>query len=60
MKLLPYIECDPKGVDPDPARCDRAEVRRYPTWLIAGKRYEGVMALEELAQASGYQGGSSR
>jgi hypothetical protein len=29
-------------------------VRRYPTWLIAGQRYEGVLALDELARASGF------
>lgn len=35
-------------------RCDRAAVRRYPTWLIAGARYEGLMTLDELARASGF------
>jgi hypothetical protein len=54
------VECDPRGIAPDPARCERANVRRYPTWLIAGRRYEGVMTLEELAQASRWEGASSR
>jgi len=27
-------------------------VRRYPTWTIAGQRYEGVLSLAELAEAS--------
>jgi hypothetical protein len=29
-------------------------VRRYPTWVIKGSRYEGVLTLEELAKASGF------
>jgi len=53
------VECDPRGVNPDPARCDRAAVRRYPTWLIAGNRYEGVMPLDELARASGFSASSA-
>jgi hypothetical protein len=31
-------------------------VRRYPTWLIAGQRYEGVLSLDELTGASGFAG----
>jgi hypothetical protein len=27
-------------------------VRRYPTWMIAGERYEGVLSLAKLAEAS--------
>ena len=58
--MLPYVECDPRGIMPDPARCERANVRRYPTWIIAGQRYEGVMTLEELAQASRWEGAPLR
>jgi len=58
--LLPYVECDARGRGADPARCDRAAVKRYPTWLVAGARYEGVMTLDELARASGFQGTPSR
>jgi hypothetical protein len=38
-----------------PARCDAAGVRKYPTWIIRGTRYEGVMTLDGLAKASGFQ-----
>jgi hypothetical protein len=31
-------------------------VRRYPTWLIAGQRYEGILTLDELTRASGFAG----
>jgi hypothetical protein len=52
------VECDPKGVASQPARCGAAGVRKYPTWIIGGTRYEGVMALDELAQASRFAGRS--
>ena len=32
-----------------------ADVRAYPTWMIGGKRYEGVMSLERLAELSGFR-----
>lgn len=52
--MLPYVECDQRGVAAQPARCAAASVRRYPTWVIKGSRYEGVLTLEELAKASGF------
>ena len=52
--LLPYVECDARGVAAEPSRCTEAGVRRYPTWVIASKRFEGVMTLDELAKASGF------
>lgn len=58
--LLPYVECDERGINPDPARCNRAQVRRFPTWLVGGKRFEGVMTLDELAEASGYRPPTTR
>lgn len=51
--LLPYVECDPKGPNPQPERCERAGVRVFPTWDIGGSRREGVQSLEALAEASG-------
>lgn len=52
--LLPYVECDPRGVDPRPERCSQAGVRAYPTWTIGTTRFEGVMTLDELARASAF------
>ena len=54
MALLPYVECDPRGLGAQTERCERAAVKRFPTWLIAGKRFEGVLGLDELALASGF------
>lgn len=53
-RYLPYVECDPRSPEGKPAECARAQVRAYPTWIIGGRRYEGTLPLEELAQLSGY------
>lgn len=52
--LLPYVECDPKGTNPQTMRCERAGVRVFPTWVIGSERREGVLSLEALAAASGF------
>ncbi|MDR7563337.1 MAG: vitamin K epoxide reductase family protein [Armatimonadota bacterium] len=51
---LPYVECDPRSPEGNPRACEAAGVRAYPTWIIQGRRYEGVLTLEELARLSGY------
>jgi hypothetical protein len=53
------VECDGRSPLGDPVRCDAARVRRFPTWIIAGNRYEGVMSLDEIAKASRYTGDTS-
>ena len=55
---LPYIECSPLGADyPQAKICDEARIQRYPTWVIDGRRYEGVLTRDELARYSGFEGG---
>jgi hypothetical protein len=49
--MLSYVECDPKGLGARPDRCERAAVRRYPTWTTGPQRFEGVLTLGELASA---------
>lgn len=51
-----YIECDPRGIDPQPEACQEADVKSYPTWEINGNMYRGTQSLERLADLSGYQG----
>ena len=51
---LPYIECDARSPVGKPAVCATAKIRAFPTWDIAGTRYEGVLSLEELARLSGF------
>src|SRR5262249_38137384 len=36
---LPYVECDAKGANPHPELCERAEVKKFPTWIIGGQRF---------------------
>jgi hypothetical protein len=48
------VECDPRGVGARPDLCDQVGVRKYPTWVIGGRKYEGVMALPDLARLSGF------
>ncbi len=54
VTLLPYIECDPRSPIGRPQVCVAANIRVFPTWDIQGRRYEGVLSLEELAQLTGY------
>lgn len=55
MNELPYIECDPKGVNPRPDLCEKVPVHAYPTWVIDGQKYEGVMSLDRLAELSKFR-----
>ena len=58
--LLPYVECDPRGANPQPARCVARGIRVYPTWEFGGQLVEGVLTLDDLARRSGYPAGHRR
>jgi uncharacterized membrane protein/thiol-disulfide isomerase/thioredoxin len=52
---LPYVECSPNGrPGPQTPACEAAHIESYPTWIINGRRYEGVFPPDELARLSGY------
>lgn len=52
---LPYIECSPEGPrGPEAPVCQTMHIQGYPTWIINGRRYEGVLSPEDLARLSGY------
>ena len=51
-KDIPYVECDPKGVNPQTELCRQVGVKAYPTWVIGGQTHEGVMTLDRLAELS--------
>jgi uncharacterized membrane protein len=51
---LPYVECDGRSPIGKPAVCAAAGIRVFPTWDIGGRRYEGVLSLEDLARLTGY------
>ena len=51
-----YVECDPRGNNPQPELCNSFGVTAYPTWQINGKSYVGGYYLSDLAEISGYKG----
>lgn len=60
-----YLECDPAGQNSQTAACQAIapQVQEqtgqsfgYPTWEVNGKYLTGTQTLQELADASGYQG----
>lgn len=53
---MDYIECDPRGVNPQPETCKEADIKSYPTWEINGELYRGTQSLNQLAELSNYQG----
>ena len=51
--LLPYVECSTGGPgSPQTPACREAAIEIYPTWEIAGRRFEGLLDPEELAERS--------
>lgn len=53
---LDYVECDPAGKNARPDLCQKANIEGFPTWEIKGKKYGGLMSLQDLADLSGYSG----
>jgi uncharacterized membrane protein len=58
---LPYIECSPSGQNGPMLRsCSAAGVRSYPTWVIDGRSYSGVvLTLAQLATATQFPGAAN-
>ncbi len=56
FRQINYVECDPKGKNPQPNLCQAANIQSYPTWEINGKSVSSTQSLEELAALTGYQG----
>lgn len=52
--LLPYIECDQRSPIGQYQTCVAAGIRAFPTWDIQGRRYEGVLSLDDLARLTNY------
>ena len=54
---LPYVECSPNGKEGLKALvCVEEQINTYPTWVIKGRKYKGMLTLEQLAEYSGYTG----
>ncbi|NJL84661.1 MAG: vitamin K epoxide reductase family protein [Chloroflexaceae bacterium] len=56
FEIINYVECDPRGKNPQVEACRAANIRGFPTWEIKGQTYSGTQSLERLAQLSDYQG----
>ena len=54
-KDLPYVECDPAGVNARPDLCEKAGVKSFPTWVMDGRRREGVQSPQALAEFSNFR-----
>jgi uncharacterized membrane protein/glutaredoxin len=54
-KDLPYVECDPGGVNARPDLCAQAGVKSFPTWVMGDQRREGVQSTQALADFSKFQ-----
>jgi glutaredoxin len=48
-----FEHVDYSNCDYEKAECSAAGIRKYPTWVINGIRYEGVKSIEELSSMSG-------
>lgn len=63
-RRLPYIECTPNGRNgPRNFACVANDIKDFPTWIINGRRYPGLLPLNELARLSGFKepaGGQGR
>ena len=53
--LLPYVECDARGVNPQVDLCNAVGIGAYPTWQIDGEFYLGVQPIWRLAVISGFE-----
>jgi uncharacterized membrane protein/glutaredoxin len=53
---LPYIECKPGSPSaPMTKPCLDNYISTFPTWVINGKRVEGVLTVTDLAELSGFK-----
>lgn len=49
-----YVECNNKGPKANPSLCFAKGIKRYPTWEINGKFYQGQLTYEQLSEISNF------
>lgn len=50
---LPYVECTPQGRNgPVNVACVTRDIADYPTWIIDGRKYTGVLTPDRLASVT--------
>ena len=53
---LPYVECSPNGRNGTIAfECAAQSIDSFPTWIIRGQRYNGLLSADELARHSRFR-----
>lgn len=53
FRYINYIECDPKGENPNPQACREAAIKAYPTWIMPmNKNLDGSQSAADLAEWS--------
>ena len=53
---LPYVECSPNGRrGVQNFACITQNIQHYPTWIVAGRRHEGVLTPQTLARLSDFK-----
>lgn len=57
---IPYVECDPEGIDSQAALCAEMGITAYPTWVIEGNSYLGSQPLAKLGRLSGFEGATAQ
>jgi len=59
-KRLPFIECTPNGRAGQPNfQCVANDIQSYPTWIIDGRRYTGVIPVDQLRRLSNFTEGAA-
>lgn len=54
FEKLAYIECDPRGENPQSQLCLDKKIKKYPTWEFSdGEMVIGELELSELAERTG-------
>lgn len=48
MRIVPYYECAPDGLNSKRAQCVAAELKGYPTWELDGLKFPGERNLDDL------------
>lgn len=56
LKMVKYVECDPRGLGYKSGVCERAAVDGYPMWVVGKRRISGERPLADLAIFSEFPG----
>ncbi len=55
FKYVRYVECNNRGPKANPSLCFAKGIKRYPTWEIGGKLYQGQLSFDRLSEITNYK-----